>query len=176
MLLRSKSLDTLACSALERVVLDLQLEAREALPVAHPSVAPLQAADQLVEAQLLQGVPDGRQLAGAQLDQGLALAEQGERLVEARLAGVQAPDDLLDPGAGLLVGELALLGGGRPLVGRPVVGRPLRGRLAVGGLLGHRSRTSASISPSAKRSRSSRAARAAAASVSGSPAGEKASA
>ena len=62
--------------------------------------------DELVEAQLLERVADGRQLGGAQLDQRLALADQRERLVEARLAGVQAADDLLDARRRRLVAEL----------------------------------------------------------------------
>ena len=56
----------------------------------------LQARDELVEPQLLERGADRGQLAGALLDQALALADQRERLVEARLAGVQPADDLLD--------------------------------------------------------------------------------
>ena len=49
--------------------------------------------------------PTAAELARAQLDQRLALADQLERLVEARLAGVQAADDLLDARRGGLVGQ-----------------------------------------------------------------------
>src|SRR6185312_15033237 len=46
----------------------------------------LEAADQLVESQLLERSSDRAELAGAQLDQRLALAYELERLVQARLA------------------------------------------------------------------------------------------
>ena len=56
--------------------------------------------------------PHGLQLAGAQLDQRLALADELERLVEAGLARVQAADDLLDArGRGLIGLRLACRGG-----------------------------------------------------------------
>ena len=132
---------------LERVVLDLHRQLGEQLPGAHRrppadlrSVGgprgcscrgfPFQAADQLVEAQLLQRVADGAQLARAQLDQRLALPDQLERLVQAGLAGVQAADDLLDARRGGLVG-LRLGCGFRSVIGEGSSRGPCRRRTAV---------------------------------------------
>src|SRR5271154_1598101 len=116
-----------------------------------------QARDELVQAQLLERAADRRELTRAQLDQSLALADERERLVEARLAGVQPPDDLLDAC-------------GRRLIGLWLSGRGC-GRLCARGLidwggvveLAHRSRILADSEPSAKRSFSSPALRAPAA-------------
>ena len=68
------------------------------LPGAHFGVPSLRSEprDELVQAQLLQGAADRVELARAPLDQRLALAHQLERLAQARLARVQAADDLLD--------------------------------------------------------------------------------
>src|SRR5205807_2946110 len=74
----------------------------------------LQSGHQLVQAQLLQALPHRLELAGAQLDQLAALAHEVQGFAQARLAGVQAADYLLDAGAGLLVGGR---GGGSVLGG-----------------------------------------------------------
>src|SRR5712691_4792945 len=71
------------------------MAARPALPSCSSGGLLFEAADQLVEAELLERVADSAELARAQLDQGLALADERERLAEACLAGVQAADDLL---------------------------------------------------------------------------------
>src|SRR5690349_21322597 len=104
----------------------------------------LQAGDELLEAQLLEPLTDRLEFAGAVLDQVAALLDEVERLAQAGVARVQATDDLLDPGHGLL----------------------------VSGLFVHRSSfTRAPSTPSWKRRRRSRASRAAAAEPSGSPRG-----
>src|ERR1700681_4764133 len=105
-----------------------------------------QATDEIVEPQLLQRVPHGVQLARAEFDQRLAFPDQLERLVQAGLAGVQATDDLIDPGRGGLVG----LG----------LGLMLRGPLRLRGRrlgIAHRWRIFAGTEPSANRSRTSSA-------------------
>src|SRR6185312_1309350 len=126
-----------------------------------PARLALESRDELVELELLQRAPDRRELPRALLDQRLALGDQRERLLQARLARVQPPDDLFDPSRGLLVGE--------PL------GRRARVR-ACSRLGAHRFTARAGSSPSAKRSESSPDALAAAALVTGSPAGEETSA
>src|SRR3954469_23134982 len=81
--------------------------------VATAALAVPQAGDEVLEAQLLEPPADLVELGGAELDQVAALADQVERLAQAGLAGVQAPDDRLEAR-------------GRGLV-----------RLRLGGLLGH---------------------------------------
>jgi hypothetical protein len=116
--------------------------------------AGLEPRDHLVEAQLLEAVRDGVEFAGAELDEALALLAQLERLAEARLAGVEAADDLLDASAGGLVGS--------------------------GGSVAHDPSPYGSgrtdTVPSCRRSVSSACSRAAAAEVTGSPAGSSTSA
>src|SRR5450759_5718478 len=120
-----------------------------------------QAHDQLVQPKLLQRVSHHRELVRAQLDQRLALADELQRLVEARLARVQAPDDLLDPCGGRLVGQpLDPIGLDRLALGRALAP------------VAHRSTIRAGSTPSANLSRSSRAARARSAVRIGSPSGE----
>src|SRR5437870_7820094 len=63
----------------------------------------LQPADQLVEPQLLERARYRRQLARALLDQGLALADQLQGLVEARVARVEPLDDRFNARRRLLV-------------------------------------------------------------------------
>src|SRR6185312_5382396 len=106
----------------------------------------LQAGDELLEAQLLEPLTDRLELVGAVLDQVAALLDEIERLAQAGVAGVEAADDLLDPGDGLLIGGLCV---------QPV----------------NSSSTRAASTPSWKRSRTSNASRAAAAEPSGSPCG-----
>jgi hypothetical protein len=73
--------------------------------------AGLQPGDEILQAQLLQPLSDRLQLGGAQLDEAAALAAQLERLAQTGLAGVQAPDDLLQPrGSGLVARRLVRLG------------------------------------------------------------------
>src|ERR687889_52416 len=60
----------------------------------------LEPRDELVEAELLEALCDGVELACAELDQAAALLAELERLPQAGLAGVEAADDLLDAGAG----------------------------------------------------------------------------
>src|SRR5579859_4800687 len=71
------------------------MAARPAPPSCSSAGLLFEAADQLVQAQLLERVADSAELARAQLDQALALADERERLAEAGLAGVQTADDLL---------------------------------------------------------------------------------
>src|SRR6266851_4810414 len=118
------------------------MAARPAPPSCSSGRLLFEAADELVEPELLERVADGAQLARAQLDQGLALADEREGLVEAGLAGVQAADDLLDASRRRLVG--LRLGG---LPARLIALFPARrSRVA------HRSRILAPSTPSANRS------------------------
>src|ERR1700712_101102 len=98
---------------------------------------------ELVEAQLLEAAPDRVELARADLHEPSALAHEVERLPQAGLAGVEAPDDRLEARGGRLVG------------------------LGLCRLFGHSSSSGrvASTAPSAKKSRTSPASRAAAALV-----------
>src|SRR5215210_6117758 len=118
------------------------------------AAAGLEPGDELVEAELLEALGDRVELARAELDQAAALLAQLERLAEPGLARVEAADDLLDAGAGALVGE----GGGVAHDPSPYG----RGRTDT--------------VPSASRSVSSACSRAAAAEVTGSPAGSSTSA
>src|SRR5919197_1421757 len=107
----------------------------------------LQPRDQLVQAQLLEALSDGLQLACRVLDQLAALTAQVERLAQAWLARVQLLDDLLDA------------------VDRRLVGCRLHGHRFTS------SRTRAGRVPSAMRSSKSSTSRTAAALASGSPSG-----
>src|SRR5829696_1283055 len=69
------------------------------------AAADLEPGDQFVEAELLEALGDGVELAGAELDEAPALLAELERLAQAGLARVEAADDVLDAGAGGLVGE-----------------------------------------------------------------------
>src|SRR4051812_10817963 len=69
------------------------------------AAAGLEPGDELVEAELLEALGDRVELARAELDEAAALLAQLERLAEPRLARVEAADDLLDAGAGGLIGE-----------------------------------------------------------------------
>src|SRR4051794_40222928 len=60
---------------------------------------------ELGEAEPLEALGDRVELARAELDEAAALLAQLERLAEPGLARVEAADDLLDAGAGGLVGE-----------------------------------------------------------------------
>src|SRR3954447_23883040 len=63
----------------------------------------LEPGDQLVEAQLLQPLADGLELARCELDQALALGAELERLAQPGLVRVEPADDLLEPLDGGLV-------------------------------------------------------------------------
>ena len=65
---------------------------------------------ELLQAQFLEPLADGVQLAGAVLDQLASLLDQVERLAQPGLAGVQPADDLLDPGHRRLVGRARSFG------------------------------------------------------------------
>src|SRR3954453_15280310 len=68
--------------------------------------AGLEPCDELVEPQLLESATHRVELGGTELAQRAALLEEGERLAQAGVAGVQAADDLLEPRDGRLVGAL----------------------------------------------------------------------
>src|SRR4051794_31763726 len=70
-----------------------------------------EASDQIVELQLFQALADGIQLAGGVLDQFAAFLDQLERFAQARLVGIEATDDRLEPLDGGLIS--ALLSGHR---------------------------------------------------------------
>src|SRR4051812_6172715 len=111
--------------------------------VATADLAVAEAGDQVLEAQFRQAPAHLVELGRAELDQVAALAHELQRLAQAGLAGVQAPDDRLQPR-------------GRAFV-----------RLRLGGLLAHASSSVmvASTAASAKNSRTAPAARAAGALV-----------
>src|SRR3954468_20516176 len=103
--------------------------------VATADLAVPEAGDEVLEAQLRQAPAHLVELGRAELDQVAALAHQVQRLAQAGLAGVQAPNDRLQPR-------------GRGLV-----------RLRLGGLLAHPSSPAmvASTAASAKNSRTAAA-------------------
>src|ERR687887_26212 len=74
----------------------------------------LEACDELLEAQLLEALADRVELAGAELDQAAALADEVERFAQAGLAGVQALDDRLQARGRRLVGLRLLVLSHRP--------------------------------------------------------------
>src|SRR5258708_19836949 len=127
------------------------MAARPASPSCSSGGLLFEAADQLVEAELLERVADRAELARAQLDQGLALADEREGLAQARLAGVQPADDLLDASCRRLV-ALRL---GRLLARRRTL--LLTRRRAGPPWVAHRSRILASRTPSENLSRTSSA-------------------
>ena len=57
----------------------------------------LEASHELVEAQRLEALAHRVELAGAELDEPAALAAELQRLAQAGLAGVEPPDDRLEP-------------------------------------------------------------------------------
>ena len=137
---------------LERVVVDLQLERRRAAPrcsCARP--APSRRLTSSSRRSSSSASPTALSSRAQCSISVLPSPSSCERLVEARLPGVEAPDDLLDARAGGLVAEA---GGGVLLL----AGRRLRGCLpvlVVGGSPSARCRSAALIAraPSHRRSR-----------------------
>ena len=99
----------------------------------------LEASDELVEPELLEALADGVELAGAELDERAALLAEVERLAQAGLAGVQAPDDLLDPrGRGLVGGGASSCSISPPSIVASTSPSPKRSRTSPGGARGLR--------------------------------------
>ena len=94
MVLRVNSLET-SPGGLERESLDLHRHLGQQSPGAHAEPSPSRRLTSSSR-RSSSASPDRSQLAGAQLDQRLALLDQLERLVQAGLARVQTADDLLD--------------------------------------------------------------------------------